>query len=100
MVSAYNAEVVLRTLRLLDIRMSELFICARESEKNDLNSLIRGRRAKKDYESFKDGIYPDYLIAYCEKMIAKHTGSHSNVRNLSARRSGVPDLNAHKKPKQ
>lgn len=90
MVSTYNQEIIRRTLSLLGVTMLELFKRAKAAEEPGQNSHHTETGARRDYNRFKDGIYPRYLIRYCEKMLLKDVSA--DVRNLAARLGGIEEL--------
>lgn len=96
-----SQNIVMAALRIAGCDLHDMFKRASFDKKPGRNSLETENRAKADYERFKDEyICPDYLIEYCLDLLRRSTAPAKNVRNLSAKRADIPDINARRKPKR
>lgn len=97
-----NQELVVNAMRRAGCNICDMFKRARIDKKPGRSSLETENRAEADYERFKDEyVYPDYLIEYCLDLLRRDTTPPAgNIRNLSARREGIIDINARRKLKR
>jgi hypothetical protein len=97
--------IVHEALTKLGVKLGELFRRAKLAKDPEKNSLLSEQAAKRDYERFKDAHeFPNYLLEFSldatgYRALTSSNGSHTNVRSLEARRSGVVDLNAKRSNK-
>jgi len=100
-----NYVVVHEALKKLHVQLKTLFRRARAKRQPGMNSLVTEQLADRDYEQYKEThTFPDYLLEFSldamgYKLLVPQK-PFDNVRNFEARRTGVVDLNALKKPKK
>ncbi len=95
-------DMVVRAIKHARCNLYELLKRALQKEGLVRNSIEIEKRARADFAHFKDKhAYPDYLVEYCSGLLGiADRPPPDNVRNLSARREGIPDINARRKPKR